>query len=66
MKSEYTANLALALQPKPVVSHWEQSAYDLSHNAKLEARKDDLRAANRSNNRFLKSAAFKALNNLAK
>jgi hypothetical protein len=67
MKSEYTANLALANQPKPTITRWEQSADDIAPCTRIQARRDDLKAANKVKGKaggFLRSAAFRALNNI--
>lgn len=69
MRSEYTANLALSVLYRPTVKHWEQSAIDIAPVTRLERRRDDLKAANKMQGKaggYLRSAAFRALNNLKK
>jgi hypothetical protein len=54
-------------KPATIGQYWEQPATALMHTAKIANRKADLSAANKVSGKagsFLKSAAFKALNNL--
>jgi len=66
-QSAYSIHLELTLTPTLKVTRWEQPATALMHPVKLANRKADLSAANKVSGKagsFLKSAAFKALNNL--
>jgi len=66
-QSAYTVHLSLEPLLAPKARYWEQSA--ITHTVKIANRKADLSAANKVSGKagsFLKSAAFRALNNLRK
>jgi hypothetical protein len=66
-QSAYSIHLELTPLPTPKARYWEQPATALTHPVKIANRKADLSAANKVKGKagsFLKSAAFKALNNL--
>jgi len=68
-QSAYSIHLELTLTPTPKPTRWEQPATALMHPVKIANRKADLSAANKVKGKagsFLKSAAFRALNNLRK
>jgi len=64
-QSAYSVHLELTPEPATIGQYWEQSA--ITHTVKIASRKADLSAANKVQGKagsFLKSAAFRALNNL--
>ena len=68
-QSAYSIHLELTPKPATIGQYWEQPATALFHTIKIANRRADLSAANKVSGKagsFLKSAAFKALNNLRK